>query len=119
MRRPGGYYGAPFPDEVEKDQTVYVDGRGQRVDITPENAGQVSRYTAGRPAKVHTKYISSDSTPSTVATAPTGDESRKIRDVRASDVYHRNAITPTRPAKPVKGPQVRQWGISIGATSAA
>jgi hypothetical protein len=73
--------------------------------------GKVSRFVAGRPAKVHTTYLPEDSSPGLVAIAPTGEESRRIRDVKASDVYHRNAITPTRTPKPAKGPQVRTWAI--------
>jgi hypothetical protein len=114
MCRPGGYYGAPFPDEVEKDQAAYVDGKGRKVTITPENVGKVSRFVAGRPAKVHTKYLPEDSSPGLVAVAPTGEESRRIRDVKASDVYHRNAITPPYPGPkhPYQGAQVRTWAAS-------
>ncbi|MFC9591556.1 hypothetical protein ACFTUC_17420 [Streptomyces sp. NPDC056944] len=114
MSRPGGYYAKPLPDEAAKDQTAYVDGKGRRVDITPENAKSVARYAAGRPAKAHARFMSTDSTPSTVATAPTGEESRRNRDAKASDVYHRNAITPpyVGPKRPYRGAQVREWGIS-------
>jgi hypothetical protein len=109
MRRPGGHYGAPFPDEVDKDQATYVDGMGQRVTITPDNAGQVSRFPAGRPAKVHALRMAEDSSPSVIATAPTGEESRRRRDMKASDVCHRNAITPPIKLKARRYPQVREW----------
>jgi hypothetical protein len=109
MRRPGGYYGAPLPDEIEKQQTAYVDGKGRAVQITPENVGKVSRFAAGRPAKVHTGSLPEDSSPRLIAVVPTGDESRRRRDIKASDVYHRNAITPTRLPKPQTGPKVREW----------
>lgn len=102
LLRPGGYYGAPLPDEVDKQQPAYVDGKGNPVEITPENAATVSRYATARPAKRHTKRLSEDSSPSTVATAPTAEESLRIRDVKASDVYHRNAITPPRAPKPAR-----------------
>jgi hypothetical protein len=109
LRVPGAYYGAPTPDEVEKRQLAYVNGKGTAVVITPENAAKVSRYATGRPAKRHTGSISADSSPRLIAVVPTGDESRRRRDIKASDVYHRNAITPTRLPKPQTGPKVREW----------
>jgi hypothetical protein len=111
LRVPGAYYGAPTPDEVEKRQLAYVNGKGTAVEITPENAAKVSRYATGRPAKRHTTSLSVDSSPSLIAVVPTGEESRRIRDTKARDVFVRNAMTPTRHPKPASGPQVRQWAI--------
>ncbi|MGW5773147.1 hypothetical protein ACWEVY_28845 [Streptomyces longwoodensis] len=111
MRRPGGYYGTPFPDDVEKDQAAYVDGKGQRAVITPENVGEVSRFPAGRPRREHSRMIPADSSPTVIATAPTGEESRRLRDLRAKDVARRNAMTPPRLVVATRGPKVREWGI--------
>jgi hypothetical protein len=65
MRRPGGYYGTPLPDEIDKPQAAYVDGKGRAVQITPENVGEVSRFAAGRSRRQHSRMMSMDSQPST------------------------------------------------------
>ncbi|MGV9693402.1 hypothetical protein ACWDUX_30340 [Streptomyces sp. NPDC003444] len=111
MSRPGGYYAKPLPDEAEKDQAAYVDRKGRRVEITPENAGDVSRFATARPAKAHTKLLPMDSSPSSVVPVPTGDESRRTRDLKARKVVVVNAITPPRRPRPRTGPQVHEWGI--------
>ncbi|MFF1450201.1 hypothetical protein ACFVYF_18980 [Streptomyces sp. NPDC058274] len=111
LRVPGAYYGAPTPDEVEKRQLAYVNGKGAAVEITPENAAKVSRYATARPAKRHTARLSEDSSPSVIAAVPTGEESRRIRDAKARDVFVRNTMTPPRQPKPASGPKVRSWAI--------
>ncbi|WP_435270960.1 hypothetical protein [Streptomyces sp. 1222.5] len=111
LRVPGGHYGTPLPDEIDKRQPAYVNGKGTAVEIMPENAAKVSRYSTGRPVKRHNVSLSDDSSPSLIAVVPTGEESRRIRDIKARDVIRTNAMS--LPAKPKPAPKhkVRQWAM--------
>jgi hypothetical protein len=111
LRVPGGHYGTPLPDEIDKRQPAYVNGKGTAVEITPENAAKVSRYATGRPVKRHNVSLPVDSSPGLIAIMPTGEESRRIRDIRAQDVIRTNAMTPPVKPKPARGPRVREWAV--------